>query len=1157
MKRALNLDMLTSALGTHERLPSPSELQVLLARAEIGLFTRQLEVDEALLDAAWYLQSIATSRSDLQLFDTARKRQAHQVSAHIFDLILQTDMLSQRARLRYTFASQVGYLGGELTPNAAAMARRAPLPLAPFEWTDPGVVSLEAGILLLALNRAQIYPLLKARRDQLSLLAQQVGDLGETVYAAVNGVILGVWNIINFLTYGRQDALANGRQWLQRSLETESAAGDVDSRWVAAHLLEIGGSLGSSSVWSVLPPNLPSVARAMTLGDPPVLLLWPPQLSFLEPETGGDSPLDPNVRRLVLSFPTSAGKSLLAQLFVTSHVVAGAGDVCVVAPTHSLCRELAASLERRLRTLGHQLYEDGPLGLFEAKPPTARVVVMTPEKLAAHLRNNPAELLEEFGLFVVDEAHLVADGERGWRLEETISFLHHLTRDTEHRLLVLSAALGSQVHVVAWINSGSGVISKHDSWRGPRRLNVVFTTEPDWQGERIEPADGTRQPRRHVPLKGVLALKASAGDTDWVRGEFTEPVGTLVRQRRRDGSWTRDAKQSTRQRAQLVPLVGHVIPSGPVLVVEATRTEAQRLAEEIADHFDEDATSPLGLVDTIRSRLGADHPLAKVLAKRIAFHHSALPVDIQAEIEDAVRSGTIRCLVATTTLTEGVNLPFKTVIIAHRGYQGAEGEVQLIDAARLMNAIGRAGRAGRETEGWLILVQYRQFETAMFEELERSGREIELRSTLAGEAAIEALAGVEAATMAGEDLILSNHAAIADGFISYVWFVADALLELRGSLSPQAVHEAVKDTLAWQQLSDDSRNQLLRVATLALESFLSQPAERRGRWARAGTSIPSAAILDAVAEQVAGAFQAAPQPATLSDALGLILANDRLRALLDLAENKSRGFKRRRNDPRDNLIDVNMDGLVAGWTLGTGVQELADEYLGVIEDADYRYSQLAEFSASVFEHHLPWALGIVIAWANRALQTQGSATHLPEELPGAVHFGVGTPDALELMLGGVRSRRLANRVSEVRVDETGASDAQTLREWLSVRGIGAWRVDFAASPTEVLDLLAFVRAPGARLVNEVLEGNGYTIRFEPRGSVAQGAEATLQPEPNQPEPAPLVVVVDGEIVGNISPEHQEDITLLTDIGIPLTVHAESDSADVWRLLLRLAPELDT
>ncbi len=88
MDRALNLDNLTTALGNHALLPSAANLQRLLADAEVGLFTQQSNVGPELLDAGWYLQSIASARADLQLFPLERRRLAHQVSAHIFDLAL-------------------------------------------------------------------------------------------------------------------------------------------------------------------------------------------------------------------------------------------------------------------------------------------------------------------------------------------------------------------------------------------------------------------------------------------------------------------------------------------------------------------------------------------------------------------------------------------------------------------------------------------------------------------------------------------------------------------------------------------------------------------------------------------------------------------------------------------------------------------------------------------------------------------------------------------------------------------------------------------------------------------------------------------------------------------------------------------------------------
>ena len=435
---------------------------------------------------------------------------------------------------------------------------------------------------MLALDRPVLYPLLDTRINQLDTLAAEFGGISDSQYASADGVVRGARELTTFLTYGHSSALSRARGHFRRALESQGAPSDVESRWVAAHLLQVADGLETSSVWSVLPSNLPSAARAMTLGDPPVLQLWPPQLSFLKSETpGGPSPLDPSARRVILSFPTSAGKSLLAQLFVTAHIVGGKGDVCVVAPTHSLCRELSTSLLRRLRTLGHQLYVEPPLGLGKAKPAAARISVMTPERLAGRLRSDPVGLLEEFGMFVIDEAHLVADTERGWRLEETLSLLHHVTKATHHRILALSAALGSQTHVVAWLDAGNGVIARHEDWRGPRRLAVIFTTTPDWNSATLQEPQGARLARRIIPLVGVVHLRAGlAGSV--ARGQFSVPVGKLVLRQTRSGAWVHDT-QSTTQRAQLQPLIIHILTTGSVLAIEVTKSAAQRLAEEIAD----------------------------------------------------------------------------------------------------------------------------------------------------------------------------------------------------------------------------------------------------------------------------------------------------------------------------------------------------------------------------------------------------------------------------------------------------------------------------------------------------------------------------------------------------------------------------------------------
>ena len=631
--------------------------------------------------------------------------------------------------------------------------------------------------------------------------------------------------------------------------------------------------------------------------------------------------------------------------------------------------------------------------------------------------------------------------------------------------------------------------------------------------------------------------------------QFTEQVGQLVRRLTPRGDLKVDGETTT-ERSRLLPLITHVAASGPVLVVEATRTEAQRLAEELFERIEDGYPSPFSLVDTVRARLGNDHLLSKTLTKGVAFHHSALPVDIQAELEDAVRAGDIRCLIATTTLTEGVNFPFKTVIIGHRGYQSSEGYVELVDAACLLNAIGRAGRAGRESEGWLILSEHFAFRPEMFNDLEGPGQTLSVRSTLLDDAVLVALARFEELSQTSADEILANDQAIADGFVSYIWFVADALEELNGSVDQEAVNSVIRDTLAWRQADDAIQEQFLRITDLSFRSFSTQTAGRRRRWARAGTSLPYAATLESISDSVFTTLATNTEAPDLASALQVIIGEGRLATILALGENPKQGFKARRNDPRNQIINVNVEGLLLSWLAGQELQALSEEFLYEIPDPEYRQGQLSEFIASVFEHHIPWITGIIIGWVNSRLEESNNPIRLPDSLPGAIHFGVGSLDGLTLMLGGIRSRRLANRVASDHAAEQSTNVLQTLRGWLASQDITAWKERFDASPTEILDLLGYSRNPEARLVSDVLDGETYTVQFNLVAPVGDGVVASIEPEANETPPAPLVIVVNGTTVGRIRLQDHDDISLLMRIGIPLDITVRT--TDPVAIEIRLA-----
>lgn len=1139
MDRALDPQLLTAALGSHERLPSPDELGALLAQAEIDLFFGAATEHGRLLASAWYLHSVAGARTGT--VEPVRRRQAGQVSAHIFDVFLQGAgvEVDPDEHLRFTLAGQYGYLVGDLTPNAIALASKVDSGDDAL-GEHPGRAAMQLGVFLLGLDRRR----LRARLDRLvgeaGQLAAVWGDLDYSPYGPAVATIEGIRHLATHLFTGDigggvdngQSSLQLASVAFQRALQAPGGADDTDSRWLAALLSDLGDDLAASSVWSVLPPELGLTARALVLAEPPVLMFWPPQASFLQSDP---SPLDPATRRQVLAFPTSAGKTLVSQVLILSHVQTAPGDVCVVAPTHSLCREIEDALAPRLELLSAGVVDAGPRDSTGELPPTGRVAVMTPERFAGLLRSCPTEFLERFGLFVIDEAHLLAERERGWGLEEALTLVHHLTRDTAHRVVLVSAAMGTDAHISTWLTTDGPPLIRSDSWRGPRRLYALFNTERDLANRVPMPQIGRENPRRQTPIRGVIRLQRSA--VEIAQGAFTDPVGIKVERQTGEGEWVPESTRSTPQLQQTVPLVRHLVETRntPTLVIVATREDARRHASWVADSM-ADIPDLAVLADRVQSRVGAAHALPALIRKGVAYHHGALPTDVQAEIEDAARAGQIKCLVATATLTEGVNLPFKAVVIASTGYGSPQNFVAIIDPPRLVNALGRAGRACRETEAWLFLVRHSWYNAAQFDQLKQEGADLPLRSSFLEEEALAQFVAFEGLRAVTIDAVLSDNGNGPNEFCAFVWHLAEMLDAAGNPLDLLGVMTIVEASLAWEQAEEATRDLWRKLVEASKSVYDATPASTRRRYAQSGVSLPGALALDVVRAAATTAVLANPAIG-VSAWLDLVLREGRLDQILALPENRLRAFKPYRTAPVANALDVDILAMLQRWVAGDELEDIGTSFLGGITNTDYRAEALSEFSSSVFEHHLPWALGSLIAWINADLGHQGLLTRVPTNLASYVHFGVSTPTAVRLMTGGVRSRRLAQAVAAAL-----GPDVANLRSQLTAMGLQGWRDQFAAHPAELRDLLTYVRG-APEVLTDLLDGHTVLVPLTNVTAPASGpAEVTLDDEGS--DPRPLVVRMAGSVVGHISSDFYRSMQQLVDLGLPLDVELDHAAANI-------------
>ena len=128
-----------------------------------------------------------------------------------------------------------------------------------------------------------------------------------------------------------------------------------------------------------------------------------------------------------------------------------------------------------------------------------------------------------------------------------------------------------------------------------------------------------------------------------------------------------------------------VVSSGSRLTDAEERAEIRRRAEEGTNH--------IGAAD-LRA-LGYDRWLAR-LEKGVASHHAGLVPAFKELTEQLFCDGLIKLVFATETLSLGINMPARTVVIDRLSKFTGEGH-ELLLPGEFTQLTGRAGRRGIDT----------------------------------------------------------------------------------------------------------------------------------------------------------------------------------------------------------------------------------------------------------------------------------------------------------------------------------------------------------------------------------------------------------------------------------------------------------------------------
>jgi superfamily II DNA/RNA helicase len=147
---------------------------------------------------------------------------------------------------------------------------------------------------------------------------------------------------------------------------------------------------------------------------------------------------------------------------------------------------------------------------------------------------------------------------------------------------------------------------------------------------------------------------------------------------------------------------------GQVLVFHRTRRDAEAEARRLSSHVGKQLTSEeqAYLQSELNSLEHCDAALPKNLIALLhdgtAYHHAGLSLPARRMVEALFRIGKIRVICATTTLSSGMNLPARTVVIANT--RSPADYRQIIEPNQIHQMLGRAGRPGLDTKGFGIVI---------------------------------------------------------------------------------------------------------------------------------------------------------------------------------------------------------------------------------------------------------------------------------------------------------------------------------------------------------------------------------------------------------------------------------------------------------------------
>ena len=380
-------------------------------------------------------------------------------------------------------------------------------------------------------------------------------------------------------------------------------------------------------------------------------------------------------RGVLVCAPTSSGKTVVAE-YAIHRALRENVKVIYTTPLKALSNQKFRDFQRS--------YGEGETGLVTGENTInelAPIVVMTTEILRNLIYEDP-ERLREVRYVVLDEVHYIDDFPRGSVWEEIV-----IQAPVHIKFVGLSATVGNYQELAEWMSENRGPVETIYTDRRPVELRLWLAMQ-----------------------NSFLPLFAPDGGIDqktWAKASQDEEAAYHVQRFRSLPSNDLLQVIGELERLKMLPAIYFIFSR------RGCREALQRCAYHSLDLTTPEEKAAIEAISADRLRHLRDPDElalykrmvdAGMLRRGLAVHHAGLLPYHKELVEELFQAGLIKVVFATETLSLGINMPARAVVVSSfTKFDGVN--FSTLTTGELTQLMGRAGWRGIDTLGHGIILK--------------------------------------------------------------------------------------------------------------------------------------------------------------------------------------------------------------------------------------------------------------------------------------------------------------------------------------------------------------------------------------------------------------------------------------------------------------------